>query len=122
MKISIFETVSFVVEEARRKFDKSCEFSEKDYGILEQCCEIIDEMTEECEKRSVRSQVNEDSRTIEVELQCLGDFGYVVQMNPERIKRICGMLKNAITFTTAQVDEDVILLRFVFPTLWQEKM
>lgn len=110
--IKCFDAALMVIEEASERFTPTKEPDPQKLHLFKQCCEGIDMLSKEFGGRSFEIEVDEETMDISVALEC----GEIIIETKEHI--MYELAKTAKRFEFSQPEEDVMLAKFVFPSIW----
>ena len=111
--ITCFDFVSSAAEETAKHFPVPLKIDSEKCGSLKECCRDIDSLAREFGGFSYRAAVDTDTLAVTVGLECMEislDGG---------INVLSGLIKRALSLEVSISDRGNLLLRFVFPGIWE---
>lgn len=114
MVFKTFDVASMVLEEANQRFAPIWEPDKEKLDILKQYCEAIDTLIEEFDGESLDIEVDETQMTICVQLEC-EDITIETQRH-----RYYDLIQRSVSFGFSSTENDTVVLKLVFPSIWNK--
>lgn len=111
--VKCFDVVEMVIEEANKQFAPLWKLDKEKYRILEQYCQVIDDLSEEFDGVSYDVEVDDISMTIAITLECQ-DISIQQQSH-----KYYSLAQRAITFGFSTSKDGNLNVKFVFPSVWK---
>ena len=121
MRMTSFDTINFVVEEAKKEFADKYEFCERDYEILKKCCVLFDYLLKDVEIISYESEINEFEKTTALTVECQPTLNYVWLTDPKLLSVFQRLMLNTKSLKFEQKEDEIIRMTITFPSLWHIK-
>ena len=106
-----YDIVEMVINEATNRFAPLWEVNDRYNDILKSYCQVIDIIADRNSCESYDVEVDEERMTIKIELECQ-DF-------ESEDTYLTELIKHTVEFGFSVSDENTLLVRFVFPSIWQ---
>lgn len=112
--IKCFDIASMVIDDATERFRPSMRLNHERVDIFKQYCSALDELSNEFEGESFEVEVNEITMEITVALEC--DEVVIESSNHVFYE----LVKRAVKYGFATSEEGNLIIKFVFPSLWDK--
>lgn len=84
-----------------------------------ECCEAIDELSDEFDNESIEVEVDTETGEISVSLECIDLAVDIPQKEPnEHI--LYDLVEKTVKFGFFATEDGTVIAKFVFPSLWME--
>jgi hypothetical protein len=113
--IKSFDVVSMAVEEATNKFSNLWKLNGDKYKSLKHYCNMIDNLVDEFESKSLVAKVNENDMTIEVKMECIDLDIY------EHNHQYYELIQKTKSIGFSAKDETNMWVEFVFSGVWDKQ-
>lgn len=114
MKVKCFDIVSMVTEEATSQFAPLWKVNTEKQKVLEQYCEALDELAEEFDGESFEVDVDDIKMTIAITMEC---EDMTIESSSHKFYALA---QRAIALQFFASDDDLLGVRFTFPSIWDK--
>lgn len=111
--VKCFDVLSMVVTEATNQFSPIWKLDEEKYRILEQYCQVIDDLADEFDGVSYDVEIDDIAMTIAITLECQ-DMNIQTQSH-----KYYTLAQRAISFGFSVSNDGNLNMRLVFPSVWE---
>lgn len=112
--IKCFDVASMVIEDANERFEPLWSVNDERVDILKQYCEVIDSLSTEFNGLSFETEIDEITMEVSITLEC--EEMIVESLDHAFYK----LVKRAIRYGFSASKEGTLLIKFVFPSLWDK--
>lgn len=112
--IKCFDVASMVIEDATERFKPSMKLNKERVDIFKDYCNAIDTLSNEFEGESFDVEVDEVTMEITVALEC----DEIVIESSNHI--FYELVKRAVRYGFTASDDGNLVIKFVFPCLWDK--
>lgn len=112
--IKCFDAVEALVAEANKQFAPIWKLDEENYEILEQYCDVIDELSAKSNGESYEVEIDDITMTIAITMDCSD-----ILINNKENNQLLTIAQHAVSISFSASDEGLLLVKFVFPSLWK---
>ena len=112
--VKCFDAASMVIEDANERFAPLWKPDTEKLDMFKQYCEAIDSLSREFDGESFEVEVDEITMEISVTLEC----DEIVIESKEHV--FYELAKRAVRCGFSAAGKDTLLVRFVFPSIWNK--
>lgn len=112
--VNCFDTASMVIEDANERFAPLWKVDLEKLNVFKQYCGAVDLLAEEFDGESYEVEVDEITMEISVALEC----GEIVIKSKDHV--LYELAKRAVRCGFSAASDDNLLVRFVFPSIWDK--
>ncbi len=112
--VKCFDVTSKVIDEASDRFGPLWKVDEEKLNILRQYCGAIDSISRDFDGESLEVEVDEISMDVSITLEC----GEMVITSGNHV--FFQLAERSTKFSFSVSGDDMLLVRFVFPSVWEK--
>ena len=111
--IKCFDVLDTIIDEANKRFAPRWIVNNEKSDILKEYCDAIDFISQEIDIVEIEAEIDEESMEIIITIGCEGEI--IVQSESNTFY---DLIERTVRFAFSAPHDDALLVKFVFPGIW----